>query len=119
MATSYNSVDDYITSLPDGSRRIVTDIRRIVRSIDPESDDRISYQIPTVTQGGRSVVYYAAWKHHIGMYPIPVLDPELDAAIASYRTSKDTVRFPLAEPMPYDLIERLLTALLAPGCNSS
>lgn len=115
MATTYDSVDDYIAALPDQSRRIITDIRRIVRRVDPDSDDRISYQIPTVTQGGRSVVYYAAWKHHIGMYPIPEFEAELQADIAAFRASKDTVRFPLSKPIPYDLIERLLTALLAPG----
>jgi uncharacterized protein YdhG (YjbR/CyaY superfamily) len=115
MATTYANVDDYIAALPDGSRRIMTEIRGIVRTIDPDSADRISYQIPTVTQGGRSVVYYAAWKRHIGMYPIPSFDDDLDAELAPYRTTKDTIRFPLDKPMPYGLIERLLTALLTPA----
>ena len=57
------------------------------------------------------VVHYAAWKHHIGLYPIPALDTELEQEVSRYRAAKDTMRIPLREPIPHDLLGRLVTAL--------
>ena len=67
--------------------------------------------MPTITLNGESLVYFAAWKHHIGLYPIPPADGALERELAPYRAAKDTVRLPLRQPIPYDLIERV-TALL-------
>ena len=71
----------------------------------PEAGEKISYQMPTVTMDGQALVYYAAWKQHIGMYPIPLADEALEARIAPYRAAKDTVKFTYRKPIPYDLIE--------------
>ena len=56
--------------------------------------------------------YVGAWKHHIGLYPIPALPPDLEANVAPYRTKIDTVRFSYKQPIPYDVIERLIDALI-------
>ena len=58
------------------------------------------------------MVFVGAWKHHIGLYPIPALDDDLEAEVAPYRAAKDTVQFPYRDPIPYDLIERLVAASL-------
>jgi uncharacterized protein YdhG (YjbR/CyaY superfamily) len=58
-------------------------------------------------------VYFAAWKHHIAVYPLPEVDEALDQELAPYRAAKGTARFPLSKPIPYDLIERLAALLVA------
>jgi uncharacterized protein YdhG (YjbR/CyaY superfamily) len=57
-------------------------------------------------------VYFAGWKHHIGLYPIPPADQALERELSPYRATKGTVRFPLEEPIPYELIERLVAFLV-------
>jgi uncharacterized protein YdhG (YjbR/CyaY superfamily) len=64
--------------------------------------------MPTITLNGRDLVSFAAWKHHIGLYPLPAVDDALARELAPYRAAKSTVRFPLGQPMPYSLIARLV-----------
>ena len=72
----------------------------------PGTEERISYGIPTFALDGRYLIYFAGWKQHVSVYPIPETDDVLERAIAPYRTGKGTLRFPLDQPIPYDLIER-------------
>ncbi|MGZ5390252.1 MAG: iron chaperone, partial [Aeromicrobium sp.] len=69
-------------------------------------------QMPVFTIDGIYLVYVGAWKHHIGLYPIPKLPTDLEPDIAPYRTKTDTVRFLYNQPIPYELIERLIEALV-------
>lgn len=112
MATSHANVDDYIQDLPEAVRPIMTELRRRLHAAAPGAGEAIRYQMPTITLGGRYLVYFAAWKRHIGLYPIPRLDDALEAEIAPYRAAKDTVRFPLRQPLPFDLIDRLMAVLV-------
>jgi uncharacterized protein YdhG (YjbR/CyaY superfamily) len=89
------------------------DIRRTMHEAVPGADEAIKYDMPTLTLDGRSVVHVAAWKHHIGLYPLPDGDPALTAELAPYDTGKGTARFPLDQPIPISLIGRLTSALAA------
>jgi uncharacterized protein YdhG (YjbR/CyaY superfamily) len=106
----FATVDAYIASFPPETRTILENVRRAMRKAAPETEEAISYGIPTFTLDGRYVIYFAGWKHHIAIYPIPVGDEALARDIAPYRHSKGTLRFPLKEPIPYDLIGRLAAA---------
>ena len=64
--------------------------------------------MPTLTLNASDLVYFAAWKNHLGLYSIPTADAAFERELAPYRTAKGTLRFPLREPIPYDLIERLV-----------
>jgi uncharacterized protein YdhG (YjbR/CyaY superfamily) len=108
-----DTVDEYLATMPDQVREILTEIRRRVHRAVPESGEKISYGIPTFTLDGRYFIYLAGWKRHVSMYPIPDVEPELAAAIEPYRASKGTLKFPLRQPIPYDLIERLATVAAA------
>ncbi|MBA3339663.1 MAG: DUF1801 domain-containing protein [Geodermatophilaceae bacterium] len=119
MAARFASIDDYIHSFPDDVQLILEQVRVTIRSAVPDAGEKISYQMPTITLDDQSLVYFAGWKHHIGLYPIPRADDALEAEIAPYRGSKDTVKFPLREPMPYDLIARLTTLLVTRRRTSS
>ena len=104
MATS---VDEYIDGCPSDVQEILRRIRQVLHDAVPRSGETISYQMPTITMDGQALVYFAAWKKHIGMYPIPVADDDLEREIAPHRAAKDAVRFPYAREIPYDLIGRI------------
>lgn len=113
MPPKYATIDDYIASYPDDVQTILQDVRRAIRAAVPEPGEIISYQMPTITMDGSALVYFAAWKHHIGMYPIPRADGQLERELAPYRGDKDAVKFPYRDPVPYNLIERVTELLVA------
>jgi uncharacterized protein YdhG (YjbR/CyaY superfamily) len=112
MATKFASVDEYIDSFPAEVRERLTTVRDIAREVVPDCGERISYGIPTVTLGGRYVVYYSAGKQHIALYPVPA-DEALAQELAAYRAGKGTLRFPLKQPLPTDVVRRVVAALAA------
>jgi uncharacterized protein YdhG (YjbR/CyaY superfamily) len=87
---------------------ILEQVRQTIRRAAPGATERISYQIPTITLNGKNLVYFAAWKRHIAVYPIPATDEAFEREIAPYRAAKGTLRFPLSRPVPSDLIHRLV-----------
>ena len=98
MPEKFATVDEYLGSLPAAAASILTEIRRRIHRIVPEAGETISYQLPTFTVDGRYLVYVAAWKRHVGLYPVPALDDETEAELTPYRSAKSTVRFPLVSP---------------------
>jgi len=109
--TGSADVDGYVSACPEEVRLILQDIRRAVRRALPASGETLSYAMPTVTLDGVPLMYFAAWKRHIGVYPVPPAQGALERELAPYRAAKDTVRFPLSRPVPYELIERLAAFL--------
>lgn len=112
MPEPIHTVDEYIESCPADVQPKLEEMRRVIRRAAPGSEETISYRMPTITLEGTYLVYFAAWKHHIGIYPIPRLDETLEPEVARYRAAKDTLRFPLGEPVPFDLVERVLRHLV-------
>jgi uncharacterized protein YdhG (YjbR/CyaY superfamily) len=110
--TKFSTVDEYVASFPPEPREILEKVRRTMRSAAPGTEETISYGIPTFTLDGRYVIYFAGWKRHISIYPIPRGDEALQRDLAPYVAAKGTLRFPLDKPIPYDLIERLTTAAI-------
>jgi uncharacterized protein YdhG (YjbR/CyaY superfamily) len=118
VADQFATIDDYISSFPEDVQIILEDVRRTIRNAAPAAHETISYQMPTITLNGKSLVYFAAWKHHIALYPIPAADDAFNQELAPYRAAKGTVRFPLRKPIPYDLIERLVALLVKQRLDS-
>jgi len=108
----FETVDAYIASFPPDTRRTLEAIRAAIRAAAPGTEEKISYDIPTYLLDGERVVYFAGWKHHISVYPIPAADAELDAALAPYKAARGTLRFPLGKPVPIDLIGTVAATLL-------
>jgi uncharacterized protein YdhG (YjbR/CyaY superfamily) len=100
------SVDEYISAFPPDVRAILQKIRKIVRKAAPGAHETLSYRIPAFKLNG-VLVYFAAFKRHIGLYPPIRGDARLEKAVARYAGEKGNLRFPLDEPIPYDLIERI------------
>ena len=113
MTTTATSVDEYIASFPPDVRAILQRLRETMAAAEPGSGETIRYAMPAVMSDDRYVVHYAGWKRHIGLYPIPPLEPDLEAEIAPYRAAKDTIRLPLRDDIPYELIGRLAATLAA------
>ena len=105
------SVDDYIAEFPADVQEVLQAVRRTIHATIPGAGEKISYRIPTVTLDGRWVVYFAGWRDHVSLYPVPEVDAETAEQIAPYRSGKGTLRFPLDQPVPHDLITRLVRLL--------
>ena len=105
-AAASANIDDYIAAQMPAVQPILRKIRAIVREEAPDSQEAISYRIPAFMQGG-ALVYFAAFKKHIGIYPPVRGDAALLDALAPYRGEKGNLSFPLAQAMPYELIRRV------------
>lgn len=104
------TVDEYIATAPEQARDALVEIRRRVHEVVPDIGEKISYRIATFTLNGKYFAYMAGFDNHVSVYPVTSL-PGLDDEIARYRSGKGTLRFPLDQPIPYDLIERVILAL--------
>lgn len=112
MVTSkkkFKTVDEYIGTFPVEVQKILKKIRKIIQAAAPEAQDAISYQIPTFKLHGRYIVYFAGWKSHVSLYPIPTGSEAFQKEIALYIAGKGTLKFPLNKPIPYSLIKKVVT----------
>ncbi len=98
------SIDDYIAAFPAPTRKKLTQLRKLIRKIVPNAEEKISYQMPTFHLNG-NLVHFAAYDRHIGLYPIA---NKFRTALAGYKTGKGSVQFPLEEPLPTALIARIV-----------
>jgi uncharacterized protein YdhG (YjbR/CyaY superfamily) len=101
------SIDEYIALFPPDIQAVLTKIRLTIRDAAPEAEEIISYRMPAFRLNG-ILVYFAAFKKHIGLYPPIRGDAKLEKAIAPYAGEKGNLRFPLDQPIPYHLIERIV-----------
>lgn len=105
--TPPRNIDAYIAGFPDDMQSILKKIRLTIRKAAPEAEEKISYQIPSFTLHG-GLIYFAAFKKHIGLYPAPRGAEKFKKELAAYEGGKGTVRFPLDKPIPYGLITRIV-----------
>ena len=100
-------IDGYISQFPADVQAILEKVRTTISQAAPEAKEAISYQMPAFKLNGM-LVYFAAWKKHIGFYPPVAGDNALEKAVARYAGEKGNLQFPLDQPIPYDLIERIV-----------
>jgi uncharacterized protein YdhG (YjbR/CyaY superfamily) len=103
----FKTIDEYIAAFPKDVRTKLNSVRRTIKATAPEAEETISYQIPTFKLHGY-LVYFAAWKNHIAMYPIPSGTPAFKREISRFVAGKGTVQFPLDKPLPLALIRRIV-----------
>jgi uncharacterized protein YdhG (YjbR/CyaY superfamily) len=107
-------VQAYLASLPAGTRRELLKVRAAIRAAVPDAVEGFSYRMPVFKLDGRVLVWYAAFKHHIGLYPMGIAIRRAHAAdLKKYGVSTGTIRFPLADPPSAALVKRLVKARLA------
>lgn len=102
----FQITDEYIAAFPSDIRDLLEKIRQTIRKAAPEAEEVISYQMPTFRQHG-ILVHFAAFKNHIGFFPTPSAIVAFKEELSPYETSKGTIKFPMDEPIPFDLITKI------------
>lgn len=105
--TTPKNIDEYIAGFPDNIQEILEKIRKTIREAAPDSEEAISYQMPTFRLYG-NLVHFAAFKNHIGFYPTPTGTEKFQKELSAYKGAKGSVQFPLDKPIPYDLIRDIV-----------
>jgi len=101
------TIDDYIAQFPPEIQVLLQEIRAVIHEAAPEAVEAISYQMPTYKLHG-NLVHFAAFKNHIGFYPAPSGIEAFMDDLAAYQCSKGAIRFPLDQPLPLDLVRRIV-----------
>jgi len=104
---NYNAIDEYIAMFPSEVQEILQTIRNIIKTEAPQAKEKISYQMPTFTLNG-NLVHFAAFKKHIGFYPTPSGTEAFQEEISGFKSGKGSIQFPLNQPIPYDLITKIV-----------
>lgn len=105
------TVGEYISTFPPNVRVVLENVRQAIRKAAPDANETMSYGIPTFDLNGKHLVFFAGWKRHISVYPLPAGDEAFQQRIAQYKRVKSTVQFPLEKPIPYDLVGEIVTLL--------
>jgi uncharacterized protein YdhG (YjbR/CyaY superfamily) len=100
-------IDEYIAGFPKDVQKILNKVRSTIKKAAPKAEEAISYQMPTFKLNG-NLIHFAAYKNHIGLYPAPRAIEEFKKELERYGSSKGTIRFALGEPVPHDLIKRIV-----------
>ena len=103
----YSSIDKYIQSFPEDVQKKLTQIRLLIRKVAPEAQERISYRMPAFYLHG-NLVYFGAHAHHIGFYPTSSGVTYFADELGHFRSSKGAIQFPMDQPLPIDLIRRIV-----------
>ena len=101
-------IDEYIAGFPPDVQEILQKIRMTIRKAAPRAEETISYKIPTFNLNGHYLIYFAAYKKHIALYPAPLGVPEFEEEISPYVSGKGTLQFPMNKPIPYKLITKIV-----------
>ena len=102
------TIDQYIADFPTEIQQVLEEVRSTIRQMVPDARECISYGIPTFDMGKSHLVHFAGFKQHIGLYPTPTGMEAFKADLAPYKQGKGSVQFPLDQPMPLDLIRKIV-----------
>jgi uncharacterized protein YdhG (YjbR/CyaY superfamily) len=110
MATrsTATSIDEYIAGLSPETQTVLEELRALVRASAPDATETISYAMPTFDLNGHHLVHFAGFAKHIGFYPVPSGVAAFKEDLRPYKTGKGSVQFPLGQPLPVDLIRRIV-----------
>ena len=108
MRKQFKTIDEYIEAFPTNVQNILEKMRKTIRKAAPEAIEAINYQMPTFKLNGKNLVHFAAFKNHIGFYPIPSGIEAFKEELSQYKQGKGSVQFPIDKPIPYDLVEKVV-----------
>lgn len=102
------NVDDYIATFPIEAQEAMHAVRERILTVAPMLAESLSYGMPAYKHKGKPAVYFGGYKSHIGFYATPTGHSAFADDLAGYKQGKGSVQFPLKDPMPLDLIERIV-----------
>ena len=102
------TVDAYIEDFPEDVQALLQQVRSVIKAQAPEAVESISYGMPAYKMNGKPLVYFAGFKNHLGFYATPTGHEAFASELAPYKQGKGSVQFPLNQPIPFDLIARIV-----------
>ncbi len=102
------TIDAYIAGFPPEVQERLECLRKVIQEAAPDAEESIRYQMPTFRLAGKNLVFFAAFQHHIGFYPIPSGITAFKKELSIYKQGKGSVQFPLDEPLPYELVKKIV-----------
>ena len=106
--TSFTSIDKYIATFPEDVQKIMKQLRETIKAAAPGVEETISYNMPTFNLDGKYLVYFAGWKTHIAFYGAPRGNAKFKQDLSAYETGQGTLKFPLAETLPLELVTKIV-----------
>jgi uncharacterized protein YdhG (YjbR/CyaY superfamily) len=103
----FTSIDEYIATFPEETQKILQELRAAIKAAAPGAEEKISYQMPAFALNG-ILVYFAALKNHIGFYPTSSGTQAFKQDLSMYEGSKGSIKFPIDQPLPLDLISKIV-----------
>jgi uncharacterized protein YdhG (YjbR/CyaY superfamily) len=103
-----NEVDKYIAGFPDHVKGLLNQIRTVIRETAPDAVECISYGMPAYKLNKKPLVYFAGYARHIGFYATPAGHEKFEAELSRYKQGKGSVQFPIDQPLPLDLVKRIV-----------
>lgn len=113
------TVDEYINSFPPDVKEILVKVRECIIKNAPDAIEGMSYGMPGYKIKGKPLVYFAGYKNHVGFYATPTGHEKFATELSKYKQGKGSVQFPLNQPIPYDLIERIVIFRVAENISKS
>jgi uncharacterized protein YdhG (YjbR/CyaY superfamily) len=108
MRSTAKTVDEYIAGFPDETRAVLQEMRTLIKAAAPDATERMSYAIPTFDLNDRHFVHFAGYESHVGFYPAPSGIAAFKDELRPFKTAKGSAQFPLEQPLPADLIRRMV-----------
>ena len=113
MRSTAPAIDEYITEFPPETQKALRQARALIAAAAPDATETISYAIPTFDLNGHHLVHFAGYERHLGFYPTPSGIAAFQDELKPYKSAKGSVQFPLSEPLPADLIRRIVAFRVA------
>jgi len=105
----FKTMDKYIARFPKNVRDVLEELRRVIKESAPEAEETISYSMPAFKLNGKVLVFFAAWKDHVGFYPRgPSAIEAFKEELSPYKQAKGTIQFPLDKPIPLELVKKIV-----------
>ncbi|MBI4730990.1 MAG: DUF1801 domain-containing protein [Chloroflexi bacterium] len=114
----FTSIDEYIATFPEEIQKILQELRATINAAAPDAVEKISYQMPTFYLKG-NLIHFAAWKNHVGLYPTPSGTREFERELSIYKRAKGSVQFPINQPMPLELIRKIVKFRVAENLKNA
>jgi uncharacterized protein YdhG (YjbR/CyaY superfamily) len=108
----FTTIDEYISTFPGETQITPERVRQTIHHAAPDAVETVSYGMPTFDLNGKHLVFFAGWKQHLSLYPLPAGDKVFQQELAHYKRAKGSIQFPLEKPIPYDFVEQIVTLLM-------
>ncbi len=103
-----NTVDEYLAQFPKDVKASLTKIRKLIFKLAPDAEEKIAYGMAAYHLNKKPLIYYGGYPNHIGLYGLPATNLKFKKELKVYKCGKGSIQFPLEEPIPYDLISRII-----------